>query len=67
MALFVPIKAPEGIPEYLIFKPPTSGIYKVSNTSLDEVSRKVESPDYTGQFLFDRSRFIPQIDYSNPG
>ena len=38
----------------------------VRNTSLDEVSRKIESPDYVGQFFFDRSRFIPRVDFTNP-
>lgn len=42
------------------------GAYIVSNTSLDTVSRKVESPDYTGQFLFDRSRFVPQVNFADP-
>ena len=43
------------------------GIYAIRNTSLDVVSRKIESPDYVGQFFFDRSRFIPRVDFSDPG
>ena len=51
-----------------IFNPPEGGwLFSVVNTSLGEVSRKIESPDYTDQFFVDRSRFLPQVDFSDPG
>ncbi len=40
--------------------------YIITNTSLDAVSRKIESPDYITQFIFDKNRYVPQVDWSSP-
>jgi hypothetical protein len=40
--------------------------YKVVGTGIDEVSRKIESPNYTSEFSFNRDRYIPQVDFSDP-
>jgi hypothetical protein len=45
-------------------KPTLNG--KVIGTSIDEISRKIESPDYVSEFTFDRSRYFPQVDFSDP-
>ena len=50
-----------------IFNPPEGGwLFSVVNTSLGEVSRKIESPDYADQFFVDRSRFVPQVNFKDP-
>mgnify|MGYP003637411940 FL=1 len=38
----------------------------VSSSSMDELGRKIESVDYVHEFLEDRGRFFPNIDFSNP-
>ncbi len=48
-----------------IVKPGSMKEYRVG-TSIDQISRKIESPDYVSEFSFDRSRYIPQIDFSDP-
>ena len=36
------------------------------SSSIDGVTRKIESPEYVQEFLVDKKRFFPNIDFSNP-
>jgi len=38
----------------------------VSSSSLNDIARKIESPEYVQEFLEDRKRFFPNVDFSNP-
>lgn len=65
--LNVPV-GPVGGVDKAIFKPAVGNgfIFSVVNTSLDVVSRKIESPNYASEFFLDRSRYIPQVNFSDP-
>ena len=38
----------------------------ITNTSVDKFSRKIESPGYVSEFLEDRRRFVPYVNFSDP-
>jgi hypothetical protein len=38
----------------------------ITNTSVDKVGRKIESPAYLKQFFEDQQRFVPDVDFSDP-
>ena len=51
-----------GNPSLLGVAPPKSLI----SSSFDKISREIESPSYVDSFLEDRSRFRPNVDFSDP-
>ena len=39
----------------------------LNSSSVNEVSRKIESPNYVTEFLADRKKYFPNVNFSLPG
>ena len=41
--------------------------YKVvTSSSLDDIGNKVESVDYVEEYVYDKERYLPTVDFGNP-
>ena len=38
----------------------------IANTSVDKVSRKIESPGYLNEFFENQDRFFPDVNFTDP-